>query len=62
MDRETKKLKTGIGEMQKRRVMMADGRRYLIYYTFGGDARKQLSENSLPEREAKPEMTEEKNV
>ncbi len=23
-----------IGEMKKRRVMMADGRRYLIYYTF----------------------------
>ena len=34
MDSETEKLKTSIGEMQKRRVTMADGRRYLIYYTF----------------------------
>ena len=23
-----------VGEMKKRRVMMADGKRYLIYYTF----------------------------
>lgn len=34
MDSETEKLKASIGEMQKRRVTMADGRRYLIYYTF----------------------------
>jgi hypothetical protein len=26
---------TGIGAMQKRRETMADGRRYIIYYTFG---------------------------
>jgi hypothetical protein len=62
MDSETAKLKTSIGEMQKRRVMMADGRRYLIYYTFDGEAGKQPSEKSLPEKDAKPEMTEEKNV
>lgn len=30
-----------VGEMKKRRVTMADGKRYLIYYTFGGE-----SENS----------------
>ena len=62
MDSETAKLKTSIGEMQKRRVMMADGRRYLIYYTFDGEARKQASEKSLLEKDAKPEMTEERNV
>lgn len=26
---------TTVGEMQKRRETMADGRRYMIYYTFG---------------------------
>ena len=62
MDNETAKLKTSIGEMQKRRVTMADGRRYLIYYTFDSEARKQPSEKSLPEKDAKPEMTEERNV
>ncbi len=34
MDSETEKLKTSIGEMEKRRVTMEDGKRYLIYYTF----------------------------
>jgi hypothetical protein len=28
---------TGVGEMHKRREVMADGRRYIIYYTFGSD-------------------------
>ena len=27
----------GVGEMQIRREVMADGRRYIIYYTFGAD-------------------------
>ena len=62
MNSETKKLKTSVGEMRKRRVTMADGRRYLIYYTFGGEAKNQTSEKSLPEKNIKPEMTEEKNV
>lgn len=62
MDSETEKLKTSIGEMQKRRVTMADGRRYLIYCTFDGEARKQPSEKSLLETDVKPEMTEERNV
>ena len=26
--------KTNVGEMKKRREKMADGRRYIIYYTF----------------------------
>lgn len=62
MNSETAKLKTSIGEMQKRRVTMADGRRYLIYYTFDGESKRQLSEKSLPETDVKPEMTEERNV
>jgi hypothetical protein len=28
---------TSVGEMHKRREVMADGRRYIIYYTFGAD-------------------------
>ena len=62
MDSETEKLKTNIGEMQKRRVAMEDGRRYLIYYTFYGEAKNQTSEKSLSEANVEPEMTEEKNV
>ena len=62
MDSETAKLKMSIGEMQKRRVMMADGRRYLIYYTFDDESKRQLSEKSLPEADVKPEMTGERNV
>jgi hypothetical protein len=34
----------------------------LIFYTFDGEAKKQMPEKSLPEKDAKPEMTEEKNV
>ncbi len=26
-----------VGEMHKRREIMADGRRYIIYYTFGNE-------------------------
>ena len=29
---------TSVGEMHKRQEVMADGRRYIIYYTFGTDA------------------------
>jgi len=35
MESETKQLETIIGDMQKRGEKMADGRRYIIYYTFG---------------------------
>lgn len=34
MDSETKQLETTVGEMRKRRETMADGKRYIIYYTF----------------------------
>ena len=41
-----------VGEMKKRRVMMADGKRYLIYYTFGD------SLPNAPESELTIEKTE----
>jgi len=59
MNSETEKLEASIGEIQKRRVTMADGRRYLIYYTFDDEAKKQTPEKSLSEADVKPEMTEE---
>jgi hypothetical protein len=31
------KPETSLGEMHKRKETMADGRRYIIYYTFGED-------------------------
>lgn len=42
MNSETEKLKTSIGEMHKRRETMADGRRYIIYYTFGNSQSAEL--------------------
>jgi hypothetical protein len=43
MDNEEKQPEKTIGEMHKRREMMADGRRYIIYYTFG-------DEEKIPQR------------
>lgn len=37
MKSEQTKSETDTGAMRKRRVTMADGRRYLIYYTFGNE-------------------------
>jgi hypothetical protein len=41
------KLETSVGEMHKRRDAMADGRRYIIYYTFNE------SEKTRPQTENK---------
>lgn len=38
MQSENDKNLPNIGEMKKRRVLMADRRRYLIYYTFDKDS------------------------
>jgi hypothetical protein len=38
MENEQKKSEASPGAMRKQRVTMADGRRYMIYYTFGDDA------------------------
>jgi hypothetical protein len=35
MEDKGKHDETGVGEMRKRRETMPDGRRYIIYYTFG---------------------------
>ncbi len=48
MEKEEKQLDKGISEMHKRRETMADGRRYIIYYTFGNketEPQKEVSEN-----------------
>ncbi|HEX8733918.1 MAG TPA: hypothetical protein VF721_01255 [Pyrinomonadaceae bacterium] len=37
MEDKGKTLKTSVGEMRKRRETMADGKRYIIYYTFGDE-------------------------
>lgn len=42
------KPKTSVGEMRKDRETMADGRRYIIYYTFGNDA--ETTETTMPNR------------
>jgi hypothetical protein len=54
---------TSVGEMQKRRETMADGRRYIIYYTFedAGDQNDSgfriqdsgLEENPTPDPKSK---------
>ena len=48
MENEEKKAEKTVGEMHKRRETMADGRRYIIYYTFGDEeteAQNEVSEN-----------------
>jgi hypothetical protein len=37
MEDKRKTLKPSVGEMRKRRETMADGKRYIIYYTFGDE-------------------------
>ena len=49
-----------VGAMNKRRVVMADGRRYLIYYTFeNSENAPRFAGESLPEIEAKNSAVEE---
>ena len=38
MENEKVNLEETVGEMHKRRETMADGKRYIIYYTFGDEA------------------------
>lgn len=37
MEKEEQQPETEVGEMHKRRETMPDGKRYIIYYTFGGN-------------------------
>ena len=46
MENEEKEPEKTIGEMHKRRETMADGKRYIIYYTFG-------DEETAPSKEVK---------
>lgn len=39
MENEETQSKDAVGEMHKRTETMADGKRYIIYYTFGDDNR-----------------------
>ena len=53
-DDQRENLEKRVGEMHKRRETMADGKRYIIYYTFGGNP-----EIAPPEMPAeKPEESE----
>ena len=48
MENEEKQLEKGIGEMHKLHETMADGRRYIIFYTFENEEpqlQKEVSEN-----------------
>ncbi|HXG82820.1 MAG TPA: hypothetical protein VNI84_02235 [Pyrinomonadaceae bacterium] len=48
MENEKKHSEKAVGEMRKRRETMPDGRRYIIFYTFGGEEtepRKEVKEN-----------------
>ena len=66
MASETDEKIKSLGEMNKRREMMADGKRYLIYYTFGvGDnvaTRQTESERNLPEADARNSAIEEEDI
>ena len=44
METEKNRLEEKTGEMHKRREMMADERRYVIFYTFGDEAEKPTGE------------------
>jgi hypothetical protein len=46
MKNEEKKDEKGMGEMNKRRETMPDGRRYIIYYTFGSEAKNEANEKA----------------
>ena len=46
MENEEKKAENKVGELRKRPETMADGRRYIIYYTFGDEPTKPQNEVS----------------
>jgi len=48
MENQEKPPEKAVGEMHKQRETMADGRRFIIYYTFGNEETelpKEVSEN-----------------
>ena len=44
METEEKQLEEKVGEIHKRRETMPDGKRYIIYYTFGDKEKESQSE------------------
>ncbi len=40
MENEEKPPKNTVGEMHKRRETMPDGKRYIVYYTFGNEEKE----------------------
>lgn len=47
MENEEKKADKAVGEMRKRRETMADGRRYILYYTFGDEDAISLQQDEV---------------
>ncbi len=58
MAAENIKAEQTVGEMHKRREMMADGRRYIIYYTFGEESATKAAENQTAETSSTSEAKE----
>lgn len=55
--------KQAVGAMKKRRVVMADGKRYLIYYTFeNAENSSNAAEPKLPEAQAQNSTVEEEKI
>lgn len=48
MENEEEQIEDKVAEMHKRTETMADGERYIIYYTFGGD-----EEPASPDKEVR---------
>lgn len=40
MEKEENKQEKPVGEMRKQTETMADGKRYIIFYTFGGEEKQ----------------------
>ena len=47
--REESQRGSAIGEMHARRERMADGRRYIIYFTFGEEGSEHVKRQEAPE-------------
>ena len=51
MENQTKQAETIVGDMRKRQEKMADGKRYINYYTFGEGAPTDKSQNEQMKEE-----------
>jgi hypothetical protein len=48
MEDKGKQKQTSVGEMRKRRETMPDGKRYIIYYTFGDEGGAETMTQKTP--------------